>query len=149
MILSDGDHPMALRVDRGGVELRDVSVLPWQTLVISEEDVVPLQGGVALVHDKGDVRIVNRLGRDLRGLVVQVPGRGLHHLPSLADGGDGAGLVREAALLPRRFDRHGRIVADPPALGGALQERRRAGQRRAGGCVDRIQQGRSPRRLVA
>ncbi len=86
VLLSDGHSPMTLRVERGGLELRDVSVLPWQTLVISEEDVVPLQGGVALVHEKGDVRIVNRLGRDLRGLVVQVPGRGLHHLPSLADG---------------------------------------------------------------
>jgi hypothetical protein len=86
VLLSDESRPMALRVDRGGVELRDVPVLPWQTLVVSEEDVVPLQGGVALIHDQGDVRIVNRLGRDLRGLVVQVPGRGLHHLPSLADG---------------------------------------------------------------
>ncbi|MDW8248600.1 MAG: hypothetical protein RMJ98_04745 [Myxococcales bacterium] len=75
-----------LQVDRGVVELRNVPILPWQTLVISEEDIVPLQGGVALVPEQGDVRITNRLGRDLRGLVVQVPSRGLYHLPTLADG---------------------------------------------------------------
>lgn len=83
-----GEEPTAalLRVDRGGIELREVSVLPWRTLVLREDDVVSLQGGVTLASEGGDVRITNRLGRDLRGLVVQVPGRGLHHLPSLADG---------------------------------------------------------------
>ncbi|MCU0685028.1 MAG: hypothetical protein MUF34_22745, partial [Polyangiaceae bacterium] len=75
-----------LRVDRGGLALENVLTLPWQTVIVREEGLMELHGGLTLAREGGDVRVVNRLGRDLTALVVSVPGRGRFLLPSLRDG---------------------------------------------------------------
>jgi hypothetical protein len=98
-----------LRVERGGIELRDVNVLPWKSLILREDDLVSLQGGVSLTPEQGDIRITNRLGRGLRGLVIHVPGRGLYRLPSLADGASSLALSGEllaSGSLPFSGPRH-------------------------------------------
>ncbi|HEU4410202.1 MAG TPA: hypothetical protein VFS43_33410 [Polyangiaceae bacterium] len=76
-----------LRVDRGGVALENVLTLPWQTVVVREEGPFDLRGGLTLARaEGGDVRVTNRLGRDLAGVVVSVPGRGRFLLGLLSDG---------------------------------------------------------------
>ncbi len=76
-----------LRVDRGGVALENVLTLPWQTVIVREEGLFDLRGGLTLARaEGGDVRVTNRLGRDLAGVVVSVPGRGRYFFPKLGDG---------------------------------------------------------------
>lgn len=86
LTLLSNDSAEIVHVDRNSVELRQVSILPWKTLVIREDDLLSIQGGVSLVPSQGDVRVVNRLGRSLRGVVIQVPDRGLYHLKGIQDG---------------------------------------------------------------
>jgi hypothetical protein len=90
----------SLRLERGGVELQGVSVLPWQSMVVREDDIVPLGGGVSLTLDPGGVvRVTNRLGRDLRGALVWAPGNGLYLLASVRDGA--SALATDGLLLSR------------------------------------------------
>lgn len=77
-----------LVVERGGLRLEKLATLPWQTVVVREDALQPLGGGVALVREAGDdVRVVNRTARALRSVLVAVPGRGIFHHARLADGG--------------------------------------------------------------
>lgn len=140
-LIDEGTSRPALRVDRGGVELQGVGVMPWQTTVIREDDLARLGEGVSLTATpEGDVRVTNRLGRDLRGALVQVPGRGLYYLATIKDGaaalalagqelsrgnpatstvghGVGAGVVHplHRAFFEAAVDR------DTPGLGAAWQ----------------------------
>ena len=87
VLLAEGGEEATLHVERSGLELRGVEVLPWQTVVVREDDMARLGGGVSLTRaGSNDVAITNRLGRDLRGLVVRVPDRDLFYLPALRDG---------------------------------------------------------------
>lgn len=76
-----------LRVERSGVALENVLTLPWQTVVVREEGPFDLRGGLTLARaEGGDLRITNRLGHDLVGVIASVPGRGRYLLPALGDG---------------------------------------------------------------
>jgi hypothetical protein len=76
-----------LRVERSGVALDNVLTLPSQTVVVREDGPFDLRGGLTLARaEGGDVRLTNRLGRDLVGVIVSAPGRGRYLLPTLGDG---------------------------------------------------------------
>ena len=84
--LASGVHGR-LVAERGGLRLEGVALRPWETVVVREDALTTLGGGVAIVRTPGGgVTIVNRSAHDLRALVVHVPGRGLFTFPKLADG---------------------------------------------------------------
>ena len=77
-----------LVIDGEGLRLEGVSLEPWETVVVREDGVVDLGMGVALLPaGTGDVRVVNRSGRALVGLILKTP-RSLDqlYLARLADG---------------------------------------------------------------
>jgi hypothetical protein len=78
------DH---LVVDRDGARLVDVAALPWQTVVVREEGFASLGAGIALLRDEdGELRVVNRTGRDLRAAILRAPGGTATYFARLADG---------------------------------------------------------------
>ncbi|WP_394828416.1 hypothetical protein [Pendulispora albinea] len=78
----------ALSVDRNGVSLEDINALPWQTIVVLEDGLYDFKGGLSIVNaGDGSLDVANHTGRDLKNVLISVPGDGIHHLEDLADGG--------------------------------------------------------------
>ena len=76
-----------LLVDRDGLRLERLREKPWQVQVVREDGFVNLGAGVSLVRaEGGELTIKNRCARDLLGVVVKAPGRGLTYFPKLSDG---------------------------------------------------------------
>ncbi|MBI4957253.1 MAG: hypothetical protein HY908_34900 [Myxococcales bacterium] len=83
-----------LRVDGAGLRLEKVPLEPWETVLVREDGLASLGDGVALVPSEagGGVRVVNRTGHTLRGLVLHAPasaaraGLDLGYLAELGDG---------------------------------------------------------------
>jgi hypothetical protein len=74
-------------VHRDGIRMENVATLPWETVVVREEDFATLGNGITLGRRAdGDVDIVNKSGRSLRGVLVQVPHRGVFFHGMLKDG---------------------------------------------------------------
>lgn len=83
----ESDTRPTLVVDRGALRLQGLATLPWQTVVIREDGIAQIGGGVSLGRVAGgDVRVTNRSARSLRGLIVFVPGKGLYFHSELKDG---------------------------------------------------------------
>lgn len=63
-----------LRLDKDGASLEDLTSLPWQTVVVSEDGFTELGGGVA-VREKSDgsVVVANHTGRELTNVIVWAP----------------------------------------------------------------------------
>lgn len=85
-VLSSSKNQASLSVEREGLRLVDIPTLPWETLIVREEGVVSLGGGITLAREGSDVRITNRTAHDLRGLIVSVPSSGFYTLTTLKDG---------------------------------------------------------------
>ena len=78
------DH---LVVDRDGARLVDVPALPWQTVVVREDGFASIGDGIALVKDgEPDVAVINRSGRDLRGVILRAPAGEAFYFPRVKDG---------------------------------------------------------------
>jgi hypothetical protein len=76
----------ALRIDRAGLTLGEVTSLPWETVVIREDGMRDLHGGVALTTSAtGDVAIDNRSGHALENVIVHTP-TAAAYFASIADG---------------------------------------------------------------
>lgn len=75
-----------LVVDRDGLRIDGIEGKPWQTIVIREDDLTDLGGGLSVVPTAGGADVVNRLARDLVGVVVKLPGQPARYFPKLADG---------------------------------------------------------------
>jgi hypothetical protein len=96
------DHML---LDRDGLSLVDLPLLPWETVVVREDAYVDLGEGISLVKKPPDeIQIVNRTGRKLRGLLLSDPTRGPLFLRELEDGGsvssasfDGASFILNAS----------------------------------------------------
>jgi hypothetical protein len=69
----DEDQP-ALRLDKDGASLENLTSLPWQTVVVSEDGFTDLGGGVC-VREKvdGNVEVANRVGKELHNVIVWAP----------------------------------------------------------------------------
>ena len=83
----------SLQVDRDGVQLVDLSTMPWETLVIREDGFASLGAGVSVLRGpNGDITVTNRMARDLRAAVLitpaAVPGgpRNAFYFERIADG---------------------------------------------------------------
>lgn len=63
-----------LRLDKEGASLEELTSLPWQTVVVSEDGFTELGGGIA-VREKADgsVVVANHSGRDLENVLVWAP----------------------------------------------------------------------------
>ncbi len=82
--INDEDH---LLVDRDGARLVDVAALPWQTVVIREHGFASLGEGIALVRGgSAGISVVNRSGRDLRGVILRLPDGASFYAAKLKDG---------------------------------------------------------------
>ncbi len=83
-----GEEPGDLLVvDRDGARLADRALRPWEALVVREDGLVDLGGGIGLVRDaSGKVEVHNRTGRTLRGLLLFDASRHAGFLAELADG---------------------------------------------------------------
>lgn len=76
-----------LLIDRDGLRLERLRQKPWEVQVVREDGFVSLGAGVSMVlADNGELTLKNRCARDLLGVVVGAPGKGLFYFPKLADG---------------------------------------------------------------
>lgn len=84
--LDETTGPRAV-LHRDGIRLENVATLPWETVVVREEDLATLGQGITLGRRAdGDVDVVNKSGRSLRGVLVHVPSRGLYFHGLVKDG---------------------------------------------------------------
>ncbi|MEB2313564.1 MAG: hypothetical protein OZ921_13895 [Sorangiineae bacterium] len=119
-----------LVVDRDGARLERLRAKPWQTVMVREDGLAELGGGVSLLaRPDGQVAVKNRAGRDLVGVLLALPSGGLVSFPRIADGalalsGDGhrvpSGLGAAAATpAPHRLDAARLTEYVEPAARGA------------------------------
>ena len=84
---NEDSAPTRAVLHRGGMRLENVGTLPWETIVVREEDVLTLGQGITLGRRAdGDLDIVNRSGRQLRGVLAWVPKRGMFFHALVKDG---------------------------------------------------------------
>lgn len=80
----------SLAVDRDGLALDHIMSLPWQTLVVREDGFMDFAGPVAVLRNDlptgPNVDVVNHTGKDLKDVVVWVPGDGAHWFAELKNG---------------------------------------------------------------
>jgi hypothetical protein len=87
VVAESADRQDHLVVDREGARLTDVAALPWQTVVVREDGFASLGDGIALAPDGATgVSIVNRTGRDLRGVIFRQPDGAFFYAARLKDG---------------------------------------------------------------
>ncbi|MEM1028811.1 MAG: hypothetical protein AAF928_10535 [Myxococcota bacterium] len=70
------DLEQELALDRDGLRLRDVALRPWETLVVREDGLADLGGGIAILGHAERVDVINRTEHDLTGLVLFLPMQG-------------------------------------------------------------------------
>jgi hypothetical protein len=75
-----------LVADRDGPRLERVVTRPWETTLVQEDGFMKLGGGISLTDIGGDVRVTNRVARNLLGVLVAAPGRPPRYFPRIADG---------------------------------------------------------------
>ncbi len=75
-----------LDVTSEGLRLTEVVAKPWQTLHVREDGFATIGEGVSLVLDAGRLDVVNRLGRDLTGVLVRDHEGRLVFFERIADG---------------------------------------------------------------
>jgi hypothetical protein len=77
----------ALRLDRNGVTLENISSLPWQTVVVREDGFADLKGGISVIPTSdGSVDVVNHTGAALKDVLVYAPKEGVHYFGTVKDG---------------------------------------------------------------
>jgi hypothetical protein len=76
-----------LSLERDGSSLENLTSLPWQTVVVSEDAFADLGGGLA-VHQKSDgsVVVTNRTGKHLVNVAIWAPQSGATWFASIDDG---------------------------------------------------------------
>ncbi|MFP6685605.1 MAG: hypothetical protein VB934_12865, partial [Polyangiaceae bacterium] len=83
----NGSALAELRVVRDALRLENLQVRPWQTAIVRDNSPIDLPGSISLLDDgSGGVTVVNRTGKNLRGLVLWLPSGTLKLGAKLADG---------------------------------------------------------------
>ncbi len=86
------DDRALVRVDRDGFSLENITSLPWQTLVVRENGFMDLKGGVTVTTTAGApgtsaaTEVSNNTGGSLLGVLVYVPGDGIHYFDAIKNG---------------------------------------------------------------
>lgn len=76
-----------LRLDKDGAALENLTSLPWQTVVVSEDGATQLGAGIAVRQKSdGSVVVANRTGHALRNVVVWAPQTDASWFASIDDG---------------------------------------------------------------
>lgn len=76
-----------LRLDKDGVSLENLTSLPWQTVVVSEDGATQLGSGIAVRQKSdGSVVVANHTGHALRNVVVWAPQTDASWFASIDDG---------------------------------------------------------------
>jgi hypothetical protein len=76
-----------LRLDKDGASLENLTSLPWQTVVVSEDGSTQLGGGIAVRQKSdGSVVVANHTGHALRNVVVWAPQTDASWFASIDDG---------------------------------------------------------------
>ncbi len=94
-----------LIVERDGARLDAIQGRPWQTTVVREDDFVGLGGGVSVIPTAEGATVVNRLGRDLVGVLVKLPNQPIRYFARIADGAKVS--VVEGELADKRITEGG------------------------------------------
>jgi hypothetical protein len=82
----DEDLP-ALHLDKDGAALENLTSLPWQTVVVSEDGFADLGGGVSVrEHTDGSVSAANHTGHELKNVIVWAPKMNATWFASVPDG---------------------------------------------------------------
>jgi hypothetical protein len=76
----------ALRIDRSGSALENITSLPWQTLVVREDGIRELPGAITVQRASGNVDVVNHSGKALKDALVWVPGDRVYYFAEIKDG---------------------------------------------------------------
>ncbi len=89
--------PRALVLDRDGMYIDGLRTKPWQTMVVREDGIFDLAGGVSMVSGPtGELVIKNRTAHDLLGVVVRLPSGSFVSFGRIADG---------ATVMPAQGDK--------------------------------------------
>lgn len=80
------DIPRTLTVDREGPRLMGLRTRPWETLLVREDGLFDLSGGITLLPSGNDLLIRNRAARDLIGVVVKPAGGDPRYFARIRDG---------------------------------------------------------------
>jgi hypothetical protein len=81
------DEQSALKVDRNGATLENITSLPWQTIVVQEDGFHDFKGGVSVLSTPdGSVDVINHTGKTLKDVMVYVPADGVRYFDQLAEG---------------------------------------------------------------
>lgn len=76
-----------LLVDEGGLRLQPLREKPWEIQVVREDGFTNLGAGISLLlGPDGQLTVKNRSARDLLGVIVQAPKKGLFYFPNIEDG---------------------------------------------------------------
>jgi hypothetical protein len=82
-----GQGSGVLRLDKDGASLEDLTSLPWQTAVVSEDGFTELGGGIAVRQKSdGSVVVANRSGHKLKDVIVWAPQTDANWFASIDDG---------------------------------------------------------------
>jgi hypothetical protein len=116
---SIGQEKSALRIDRNGSTLEDITSLPWQTIVVREDGFFDMKGGVSVLPTTdGTYDVVNHTGRDLKNVLVSVPGSGIYWFDAVKEGDKvhavGGKLVLRS--IARRVATAGSVTVHPLAI---------------------------------
>ena len=75
-----------LRVDRDGLRLEGLALRPWETLVVREDGYSDLGGGISIFQvDDKELKVKNKTGKRLRGLILSCPWGEMRYLNKLDD----------------------------------------------------------------
>jgi hypothetical protein len=90
-----------LRLDKDGASLENLTSLPWQTVVVSEDGFTDLGGGIA-VREKtdGSVVVSNHTGRKLKNVVVWAPKSDASWFASIDDGATMVSTAGRTLFVP-------------------------------------------------
>jgi hypothetical protein len=87
LVSEPGEAEDRLVVDREGARLENVNALPWQTLVMREDGVASLGDGIVIAkRDPSGAAVKNKSGRNLRGVLLRLPGGDVRYFAKIADG---------------------------------------------------------------
>lgn len=119
-ITSGGDMAKdKLLVDRDGLRLVDISLRPWETLVVREDGYASLGEGITILPSGPDeVEVVNRSGHRLLGVVLHLPGPTLGVTRFQASLDDGARVDSSSMTMVSRVVSIG--AAPSPVAGHGL-----------------------------
>jgi hypothetical protein len=85
-VTSSGDASEQLTMGREGAQLEQISALPWQTVVVREDDATRIGDGISIVEDAGELVVANRSGRALRSAILKPAGKDPIYFARIDDG---------------------------------------------------------------